>query len=179
MWIFVILHGCSNSGLDRASTDSADSAAPAGLADCPWVGEWELEAVKCGASFDYGNWYDFHNGATMVVAHDPAGGCAVETTIRGDSCRRTEEWHFAVPVGTDVGFASAGITDCKPNKCLFLDEFGTPNDEPECKLGELTIAEATLRIEELNGTMTAMNLIRNTVTLDNCQLDLYTTWKLK
>src|SRR5690349_10691815 len=100
MWVFLLLHGCSNSGLDR-SEESADTGPTTGLADCPWVGEWALEELKCG-SFPYDDWDATHEGATMVIDHDPAGGCAVTTTIRGATCTRTEQWHFGVPVGTDV-----------------------------------------------------------------------------
>jgi hypothetical protein len=170
MWVFVLLQGCSNSGLDRSSTDSAESAAPAGLEDCPWVGEWELDEVKCGGTFAYNQWYEelHYDGATMVIAHDPDGGCAVETTIRGETCRRKEEAHFA-PVGTSVTVVSDGITDCTPNKCTFF------TGDAECTR-EALAGETTARVEEVVGTMTAVDLLRNTIPVGSCSLEIYTIW---
>lgn len=169
MWVIVLLHGCSNSGLDRASAETADSAPPAGIEDCPWVGEWDLDAIKCGGTFDYDAWYVSHQGASMVITHDPVGGCAVATTIRGAECKREESWHLGVPVGTDVAWSSEGVTDCTPNKCRFLAE------EPECKPGQLA-GEATVRIEDVGGSLTAVDLLRDTVPQASCPLDIYTVW---
>ena len=172
MWVLVLLHGCSNSGLGQPTGETADSAPPAGLEDCPWVGEWDLDALKCGGTFDYTAWYETHEGASMVIGHDPAGGCAVVTTIRGAECSREESWHLGVPVGTDVTWTSAGITECTPNKCRFLAE------EPECKPGR-GAGEAVVRIEDVGGSLTAVNLLRDTVPAASCGLDIYTVWTLK
>src|SRR5688572_5591733 len=77
------LAACARSGLGKTDLDTGeieDTDVPAGLQDCPWVGTWNLAAVQCG-TFEFPDWYETHDAASMVIDHDPAGGCSVVTTI--------------------------------------------------------------------------------------------------
>ena len=97
--------------------------------------------------------------------------------LRGHDHHPRHELHadrgvaLRVPVGTNVAYTSTGISDCTPNRCVFLDDQGAPGVEPECARGEFATEETTLRIEELVGTMTAVNLLRNTVSAEGCPLE--------
>ena len=165
-----ILPACSNSGLgktDAVTGDTGDTDGGAvGLQDCPWVGTWNLTAVRCG-TFEYNDWYDTHDSAAMVVDHDPEGGCYVQTTIVGASCSRTEDWGFTVPVGTEVNVDLRGITACDPEQCKF-----GPTDPP-CNPGDFAGGEAH-QIDDSSGSLTVVGLIADTAPA--CILDIVTTW---
>ena len=176
MLLLSLALGCSNSGLgqtDLAATGSTgDTGGAVGLQDCPWVGSWDLEAVRC-STFDYPDWYDTHTGASLVIEHDPLGGCAVVSTVEGSNCTREESWHIGLPVGIEVVVTMNGITDCQPADCRF-----DPNDqdEPTCTVGDntRTIDDATLDDSAEAGTLTIKGLLEDTA--PGCSLDLITTW---
>lgn len=170
MLIFVLVGAtCTNSGLGKTDQTSGDTAdEPTGSAsDCPWVGTWTLEGINC-STFPYDDWYDDHDGATLVIAQDATSGCAVEATITGATCERTEDWLFGPPVGTSVAVTLDGISNCSPAACTFA-----PSDTA-CSKGDLTKAEETLTIDESNGSMQAVGLITDTAA--GCPLDVVTTW---
>ncbi len=116
---------CSNSGLGRADTSSAetgqgDTALPAG---CPIVGSWQLTQVLCG-SIEYEPWTTTYDRARLDVTPGPGGRCEVARVFRATDCRETERmlWDFpddAKP-GTplEVAVTSEGVTECAPVDCL-------------------------------------------------------------
>jgi hypothetical protein len=170
-----ILAGCSNSGLGQTdvATGTTGDTGPAtvalqdcGSADLSWVGTWNLSAVRCG-TFEFDDWYDSHDSATMVVAQDPAGGCTVETTIVGPTCSRVENWTFTVPVGTEVEVDRKGIASCDPAACTFA-----PTDPP-CNPGDFAGTEPH-QIDDSSGALTIVGLLADTATA--CILDIVTTW---
>jgi hypothetical protein len=165
-----ILAGCANSGLGQTDVGTGSTGDTAGggtgAQDCPWVGTWSLSAVRCG-TFEYDDWYDSHDSAQMVVEHDPAGGCAVVTSITGQACSRSEDWHFSVPVGTEVVVDRRGIASCEPQSCQFA-----PTD-PQCNPGDFAGTEPHT-IDDSSGSLTIVGLISDTA--PGCTLDLVTTW---
>ena len=137
--------------------------------DCPWVGTWRLEQLQCG-TFDYAEWFEDHDEATLETTHDAAGGCAVTATISGASCTRTEGWHFSLPVGVEVAARFDGVESCVPASCAF-----GPTDPDACAEGALA-GSATVRIEEsvAGAELTAAGLLASTAA--DCSLDLLTVW---
>jgi hypothetical protein len=166
----VILAGCTHSGLgktDLATGATGDTATvPVGLQDCPWVGTWNLNAVRCG-TFEYDDWYDTHDSAQMVIVQRPEGGCDVVTTIVGPSCTRAEDWTFSVPVGTEVEVDRRGIASCDPEQCKFA-----VTDAP-CNPGDFAGTE-THTIDDSSGSLTVVDLLTDTAPA--CTLSLVTTW---
>ncbi|MEQ1501156.1 MAG: hypothetical protein ABMB14_02950 [Myxococcota bacterium] len=174
MSLFVLFAAaCSNSGLGH-TTESGDSGGttPVGLQDCPLVGTWNLTGVNC-ATFPYDDWYADHTQASMVIDHDPAGGCAVIATVIGDACTRTETWSFSVPAGIESDALFGGITTCDPDSCVF----GAGDPEP-CAVGDLAeTATEAVRLELDGDELTATGLIDETA--GNCPLDVITLWELQ
>jgi hypothetical protein len=165
--VLALLSGCTNSGLGRTTAETGDTAAgTTEVQNCPWVGTWQLDQVNCGA-FPYDSWYDAHDGATLDIDHDPAGGCVVQAEITGPACSRTEAWRFSVPLGTSVDVTFEGITDCNPNQCAFSVE------EEACERGGLAGSE-TLTIDDSTGNLLAVDLFADTA--PECTLGLQTTW---
>jgi hypothetical protein len=180
------LVSCAHSGLGQTDetsggTGSTGDTGPTSVQDCPWVGTWNLAAVRCN-TFAYGSaatgdqWYAHHDDATMEIDNDPAGGCDVVTTITGATCTRTEAWTFSVPVGITVEVDRGGITACDPDACTF-----DPGDavETPCSPGDLDEDPASLTIDgSVAGSLTAVGLIPETG--PDCVsggLDLITTWR--
>lgn len=173
MLLSLTVLGCSQSGLnqlDQAGTGSTGDTAPQGLQDCPFVGTWSLSAVRC-STFEFDDWYDTHTGATLVIDHDPAGGCAVGVTIEGQNCTREESWAVSVPVGIEVLVTQNGVTRCDPAACKF-----DPNDqgEAECAEGDLTGTVEDSTWDNLSGSLTISGLFEDTA--PGCSLTLVTTW---
>jgi hypothetical protein len=156
--------GCTNSGLDR-STPTGDTGGGDGER-CPFVGEWQLEAVQC-FSFDYDAWYEDFNKATMEIENGEDGGCDVTVTLEGPDCEQEEEWTFDKPVGTEVEVTYEGISDCAPNQCEFGDAL------PACANGEHT-GDDTLTVQESDGELIAGRLLQYTT--PGCE-SLSTTWE--
>ena len=168
--LLAVLAGCSNSGLGKTDlgTGATGDTGPdvVGLQDCPWVGTWNLTAVRCG-TFEYDDWYDTHDGASMVITHRPEGGCSVVTTITSAACVRTEDWTFSVPQGTEVEVDRRGIASCEPQACKFA-----PTDPP-CNPGDFAGTEPHA-IDDSSGSLTAVDLLVDTAPA--CTLSLVTTW---
>jgi hypothetical protein len=159
--------GCSNSGLGQ-TTPTGDTA-PTSAQDCPWVGTWALDEVKC-STVPYESWSDHYVSAEMEIDHDPAGGCAVQATLKADACEREEAWHFAVPVGTSVEVTFLGIQDCRPNRCVM-----EPGAD-ECKNGELEGEARDMTVDDSTAnTLQAVDLLKDTGS--GCPLSLVTLWK--
>lgn len=168
--LLLVIAGCTNSGLDRGLTATGDTGDIEGgnKENCPFVGEWELETIQC-STFDYTDWYEAFEAATMEIDHDPDGGCKVVATLKSADCKQEEEWHFSKPAGTEVEVTYEGISDCRPNECSF-DVIGS------CETGR-NQGQDTAAVEEGADELTFTNLLANTAA--NCPLTVKTVWKKK
>jgi hypothetical protein len=164
---------CTHSGLDQPA--ATGDTAPGGDDDdggggnCPWVGTWNLTKVQCG-SFLYDAWFEDHDTASLDVTDHPDGGCAVVATVSGESCERTEDWTFAVPVGGNVEVVFDGITDCNPADCQFS------GSEDPCAEGNLGGRTETLSIDDTTGELVAIGLLLDTVPSCQPPLEVQTNW---
>jgi hypothetical protein len=160
--------GCTHSGLGR-TTSTGDTATTTAASDCPWVGTWKLDGVKC-STIEYAEWFETYDGAEMEISQDPEGGCAVETTLTGPECERVESWHLAPPLGVDVEITFGGITDCSPNRCTFDD------GAIECKKGDLARDKPeSIRLDQTGEKLAATGLLEDTA--GGCMIGLNTTWE--
>lgn len=157
---------CTNSGLGLPTdTDSDTDAAPAA---CAWPGTWTLIDTTCGSFPQFSDWTATHTGAEMVLTDAVEGGCDVDVTVEGPSCARSESWHLADPVGTDVVATFHGITTCTPDACVF-------DGEAPCEVGGLAGA-VTATIDASTGDLVAGGLLVDTA--PDCPLEFGTTWTL-
>ena len=168
MLLWTVLAACSNSGLGQPpTTPSTGDTAAVVVDECPWVGRWTLQAVRC-SSFDYTDWYDDYTGATLDVAQADEGGCDLVVTLSGATCEESEDWHMTSPVGINVDVTYNGIASCNPDGCTFN---GT--DEP-CAVGDRAGGGETISVDDATGELQIVGALAHTA--EGCQLDVVTIW---
>jgi hypothetical protein len=109
-------------GIDTGSAGPADTGGPLPTtpttvaSSCPWVGDWQVGQVSCGAVDLTDTWHATYSSSDLTLRDDGAGGCEVQLVRQDDDCSERQRWVLS-PVGAQWSLHFDTVEVCSPTRC--------------------------------------------------------------